>query len=144
MTKELSPRELADRLENYHKTVGALKNEYFTHAGEHGVGYCCLGVYAHECGLGKESDVRISFGGCITMIPERHMPGWMKAPISNHLTESTMLALGDDWPSYPMCIQDMESTDRVLAAINDRSQNWSDIYDLLMKIDKAIETGEKQ
>jgi hypothetical protein len=164
MTKELSPRELADRLDDYAKAHGTLKSiSYVTDNGNlvnafdfHTMSlpsmktvptYCCLGVYAHECELGEELDdyidVRDEFDAAQTnMIPAIRRPGWMNWLPSQVFGKDTMINVTEITQQLSLAAN--RTIADYLASVNDNTEGWSLVQELLLKIEKYMETGEPQ
>ncbi len=113
LTKQLTPHELADILESgkYAKTKNKLFDTEIN-------GYCCLGVWAKECGIlemknnhGFITFTEQKFGGgkiqdiTVTTIPKEFAPAWMLGlePIEGNLNRNVMNHLihlndtDDDW-----------------------------------------------
>jgi hypothetical protein len=108
MTKELTPNQLADVLESgkYAKTTGTLRDSK---------GYCCLGVYAEECGILQDDD-----GHGYVVVADFYRPkfeydrlrelgpAWMRAAADDlyyadglyyDKVEDQLINLNDDYPA---------------------------------------------
>lgn len=138
MTKELTADELADILESgkYLKTKGQLARPLR----DDEVGYCCLGVYAQECGLLKSRDLPhtswnesmygddygdkitkyfVEDSGFVEHDTDLNVlaPAWMKRKI-----------LTDRYSDEPTTIEAW------LMSTNDGSETWKPVVRLLRKI----------
>lgn len=141
--ESLSPRELADRLFDYPKTRHALKD---------GNGYCCLGVYAHECELGTESSNQLIIDGCEAYLPNHIQPEWMSCMLAEVLTDEsiqqhiTNLATSTYKHGFLLGKISCEAYTVMdaLMQVNDSTSDWTKVAELLSLIEKFLETGEKQ
>jgi len=115
-TKELSPDELADILEagKYRKTIGALHDRR---------GYCCLGVYAVECGIMEED------GEAVEAVPSVGCP-------DGFLSATTLGPLAPDW--MQVRFDEDRAGDNVeqhLINLNDNdTTSWEPVIDFLRSL----------